>query len=258
MARDLLKRRVKGRHYMNKGIYIAASGAMLKQTQLDVISQNIANVNTTGYKKAAISFRDYLIPQEHAATTPDGRVMSDFSEITTDFSSGTLMKTGNPLDVAIEGEGFFALEGGSYTRRGDLKKDRDGYLTTSDGTKVLGDGGPIQIPADSIELNIDSEGKVSVMQPGSSLPSEIDTIKIVNFGPDANLSFTGNGKYIATGDGTRSTATLNQGYREASNVESVTEMIRMIESMREFESYQKVIQTFDELSSKVNNDLGRV
>ena len=243
---------------MNKGIYIAASGAMLKQAQLEVITQNIANANTTGYKKTAISFKDYLMPQDVAGASPDGRVMTEFSALKTDFSSGTLIKTGNPLDVALEGDGLIALEGNSYTRRGDLKKDQDGYLTTSDGTRILGEGGQMQIPADSIEINIDAEGKVSVMQPGSALPSEIDTIKRVAFGPDENLTYIGNGKYTAAGEGAKSTAAVNQGYREASNVDAVTEMVHMIESMREFESYQKVIQAFDDAASKVNNDLGRL
>ena len=106
---------------MYKGIYIAASGAVLKQTQLDIITQNIANANTAGYKKDAIAFKDYLFQQE-TSLEPDGRVMSDYGTSKTDLANGNSVKTGNTLDIAIEGNGFIALEGGRYTRRGDLKK----------------------------------------------------------------------------------------------------------------------------------------
>ncbi len=243
---------------MYKGIYIAASGAVLKQTQLEVITQNIANANTAGYKKDAIAFRDYLF-QKEAATEPDGRVMSDYGSSKTDLTSGNAVKTGNVLDIAVEGNGFIALEGDRYTRRGDLKKNSDGFLTTYDGIKVLGSGGPISLPADSMQISIDLEGKVSVLQAGSSLPVEIDTIKIVDFGPDANLVKTGNGLFTANGAaGTTATAAVKQGYLETSNVDIVKEMVAMIEAMREFETYQKAIHIFDNATSKVTNELGRL
>jgi flagellar basal-body rod protein FlgF len=243
---------------MYKGIYIAASGAVLKQTQLEVISQNIANANTSGYKKDTVSFRDYLF-QTEAGTEPDGRVMSDYSTSRTDMSNGNTVKTGNPLDIAIEGDGFIALEGDRYTRRGDLKKDSEGYLVTHDGVKVLGLGGPISLPEDSVEVNIDLEGKVSVLQAGGTLPTELDTIKVVDFGPNADLRKTGNGLFSANGaTGTPSTATVKQGYLETSNVDAVKEMVTMIEAMREFETYQRAIRVFDDATSKVTNDLGRL
>ncbi len=242
---------------MYKGIYIAASGAVLKQSQLDVITQNIANANTAGYKKDTISFKDYLF-QTEASTEPDGRAMSDFSSSRTDLSNGNTVKTGNSLDIAIEGDGFIALEGDRYTRRGDLQKNRDGYLTTHDGIKVLGAGGPISLPEDSVEISIDLEGKVSVLQAGGTLPTEIDTIKVMDFGPDAAIAKTGDGLFTIRGVGTTSTATVKQGYLETSNVDVVREMVHMIETLREFESYQKAIQFFDNATSKVTNDLGRL
>jgi len=244
---------------MYKGIYIAASGAVLKQAQLEVISQNLANANTSGYKRTTISFKEYLLPQDAGVSAaPDGRVMSDFSELKTDYSNGTLIRTGNPLDIAVEGDGLIALEGDRYTRRGDLKRDREGYLTTSTGAKIQGTGGPIQIPADSGEITIDAEGKVSVMQPGSTLPTEIDKIKVMDFGPNADLVKIGNGELTTNASGTVSKSALRQGYIESSNVDAITEMVRMIESMREFESYQKAIQTFDDSTAKVNADMWRV
>lgn len=239
---------------MYKGIYIAASGAILKQSQLEVTTQNLANVNTTGYKKDAISFQEYLFQEAGAA--PDGRAMSDYSSFKTDLSSGGIIRTGNPLDIAVAGDGMIALEGDRYTRRGDLMKNAEGYLTTHSGTKVLGTGGPILLPSDSIELNIDSDGKISVIQPGSPLAVEIDTIKIVAFGKDGAISKSGDGQLVASGDSTPSTAGVQQGYLETSNVDTIKEMVHMIETMREYESYQKVIQIFDGLSGKVNNQLG--
>ncbi len=240
---------------MYKGIYIAASGAVLMQTQLEMISQNLANANTAGYKKDTLAFKDHLV-QTDASTGPDGRDMSDYSGSKIDMSNGTSVKTGNTLDIALDGDGFIALEGNRYTRRGDLKKNSDGYLTTHDGIKVMGTGGPISLPEDSTQINIDLEGKVSVMQAGNALPTEIDTIKIENFGPDAGMTEAGDGMYTFSGEGTQSTATVKQGYIETSNVDAIKEMVRMIDTMREFESYQKAIQMFDNATSKVTNQLG--
>ncbi len=243
---------------MYKGIYIAVSGAVLKQTQLDVLSQNLANANTAGYKKDTLSFKDYLF-QPEPSSTPDGRDMADYSGSKTDLSNGNTVSTGNDFDIAIEGSGFIALEGDQYTRGGNLRKNSEGYLTTSDGIKVLGQGGPINIPADSIKVSIDLQGNVSVITAGSPLPTQVDTIKIVDFGPDANLTKAGDGLFTANaGSGTTSTSTIKQGYLETSNVNVVKEMVQMIQAMREFETYQKAIQAFDSATSKVTNDLGRL
>lgn len=243
---------------MYKGIYIAASGAVLKQTQLELISQNIANANTPGYKKESLAFKDYLFQQE-AGGGPDGRVMSDYGSAATDLSNGNAVKTGNPLDIAVEGSGFIALEGDRYTRRGDFKKDGEGFLTTQDGIRVLGQGGPISLPADSVEISIDLEGKVSVLQAGGTLPVEIDTLKIVEFGPEAKPLKAGSGLFTIEGAvPTVSTAAVKQGYLETSNVDIVKEMVVMIEAMREFEAYQRAIHVFDNATGKVTNELGRL
>ena len=242
---------------MYKGIYIAASGAVLKQTELDLAAQNLANSNTLGYKKDSVSFKEYLF-QMAAGAAPDGRAMSDYADFKTDFSSGTIIKTGNSLDIAIDGNGLIALEGDRYTRRGDLKKDREGYLTTFNGKKVMGNGGPILIPADTVEINIDYEGKISVIQAGSTTPVELDTIKIMDFGPEAVITKANDGQLTVVGNGTPTTSVVRQEYLETSNVDTVKEMVHMIQVMREFETYQKAIQTFDDATAKVNNDMGRL
>lgn len=243
---------------MYKGIYIAASGAVLKQAQLEVITQNLANANTVGYKKDGISFRDYLLPQDVAGQRSDGRVMSEFSAFKTDFANGTTIKTGNALDIAIEGPGLFALEGGSYTRRGEFRKDEEGYLTTHDGIRVLGSSGPIRIPEGIVE--VDGSGKISVMSDGnlSGDPVEVDTIRILDFSRTGTVQKAGDSLFTASGEGVPVESGVRSGYIENSNVDAVREMVRMIEAMREFESYQKAIQTFDEATARVTNDLGRL
>jgi flagellar basal-body rod protein FlgG len=237
---------------MHKGIYIALSGAVLKQRQVDIISQNLANADTLGYKKDILSFKDYLIPRDIVSLEPDGRVMGDLSSSVIDFSSGNFIKTGNPFDVAIEGEGFISLEGGRYTRRGDLKRDSEGYLTTYNGIKVIGKKGPIKLPERKTEIS--ENGVVSC---GGS---EIDTLRVEHFGEAERLlrKEKDGGIFIASGRGTESNAIFKTGYVEKSNVEVVKEMVRLIESLREFEMFQKAIHFFDEATSKVNNDIGRL
>jgi flagellar basal-body rod protein FlgG len=240
---------------MYKGIYIAASGAILKQAQLDVVTQNIANANTTGYKKDSLSFKEFLL-QKEAGDIQDGRTMSELSSFKTDLTNGIVIRTGNPLDIAIEGNGLIALDGDRYTRRGDLRKNSEGYLTTHNGAKIMGSGGPILLPEGSVD--IDAEGKISVMEAGGNKPTEIDTIKIMDFGPNAEITKAGDGQFTVSGSGTQVTSGVKQGYLESSNVDPVKEMVHMIETMREYESYQKIIQVFDDASAKVNNDMGRL
>lgn len=233
---------------MYKGIYIAASGAVLMQRQMDVIAQNMANANTTGYKKDSISFRDYLLPQR--GPEPDGRVMSTFSSQTTDFSNGSLRQTGNPLDVAIEGDGFITLEGNRFTRRGDLRRDKDGFLVTGSGLRVMGSSGAIQLPEGDIRIKDD--GSVEVNN------TTVDTISLRSFPDHGVLIRTEAGVFTSTVPGEPSRAKLRQGMLEASNVEVVSEMVRMISTVREFESFQKAIHIFDEAAAKVNNEMARV
>lgn len=233
---------------MYKGIYIAASGAVLMQKQMDVITQNMANANTTGYKKDSIAFREYLLPQ--TGQKPDNRVMSAFAAQATDFSSGSLIQTGNPLDVAIEGDGFIALEGGRFTRRGDLRRDKDGYLVTGSGLKVMGSAGAIQLPDG--DISIKDDGAVEVNN------TTVDTISLRTFPDQHLLTKAGAGVFTSSESGGPSKARLRQGVLESSNVEVISEMVRMIGSVREFESFQKAMHIFDEATSKVNNEMARV
>lgn len=235
---------------MNKAIYIALSGAVLRQLQMDVISQNLANADTAGYKRDKISFNDYLVPQDLMSPDPQYKAMSFHSPLITDFSEGNLIKTSNPLDIAIEGKGFIALEGNRYTRRGDFKKDKDGYLTTYNGVKILGEKGTIRLPDGTIEIS--SSGSVSVNK------VQADVIKIVDFVQTGSLSKAGESIFTSNEQGTKATAELRQGYLETSNVSIIKEMVRMIQTLREYETYQKAIQTFDDAAGKINNEMGRL
>jgi flagellar basal-body rod protein FlgG len=168
-----------------------------------------------------------------------------------DFSSGNLIHTGNPLDIALDGNGFIALEGNLYTRRGDLRKDGDGFLTSYSGIKVLGKNGPIKLPKGT-EIYINESGAIFVDG------VEIDSIQIVDFPQKENLLKSGKETFSTTDNPIKAKAIIKEGYLETSNVDIVMEMFRMIETLREFETYQKAIQMFDEASAKVNNEIARI
>lgn len=234
---------------MYKGIYVALSGAVLKQRHMEVITQNLANANTVGFKRDGLSFKDYLVQDDSGSGGPGQKVMTDLSAFATDLTGGNLVQTGNPLDTALEGDGFFCLEGNRYTRRGDFKVDAAGYLTTHKGLKVLGRKGPVKVPKGKVEFG--PSGEVSV--DGQA----VDTMRIVDFSRKDGLTKAGEGVFTSKDPAVASKALVRQGYVETSNVEIVQEMVRMIETMREFEAYQKAIHAFDEAAGKANNEIGR-
>jgi len=236
---------------MYKGIYIALSGSVLKQGQLDVISHNIANANTVGFKKDRSAFREFLVSRiSGTPESDDGRSMSDLSGIRTDFSGGTPFKTGNPLDVALEGKGFLSLEGRRFTRKGELRVGKDGFLVTQGGTRVLGAKGPIKLPAGKAEISPSGEVRVD--------GKPVDTLKLVDIPNTETLVALEDGYYTTDVPPVPSNASVSPGHLEASNVEVVKEMVQMITNLREFETYQKVIQAFDEAAARVNNEMAKV
>ena len=236
---------------MYKGIYIALSGSVLKQDQIDILSNNVANANTVGFKKERASFKEVLVSRiSGAQDSDDGRAMSDLSGMKTDFGAGTHLKTGNPLDIALDGKGFLSIEGGRYTRKGDLRVGRDGFLVTQEGMKVLGSKGPIKLPAGQADIAPSGEVRVN--------GTPVDTLKIVDFANQGELKELEGGYYTANLPSIRSTAIVSPGHLEASNVDVVKEMVQMITTLREFETYQKAIQMFDEAAARVNNDMAKV
>lgn len=234
---------------MHKGIYIAISGAVLKQNQLEVIAQNLANTDSIGYKREYITFSDYLIKEINQAS--DDKIMTNLNKVYYDFSKGEFIRSGRPLDIAIEGDGFIALEGNLYTRRGDLKIDDDGFLVNFKGLKVLGKNGFIKVGKNIIPA-ITSDGKVIV--DGNT----IDEVKIVDFEKYDNLVKKDSSIFYTTDSGKEIQVSILTGYLETSNVSPVNEMISMIQTLRDFESYQKAVQIFDESINKIVNDIARI
>ena len=226
---------------MSKAIFIALSGAVLKEKQMEVISQNLANSNSSAYKKMRIAFKDYLTSPE---SEQEGGIMSDLASVATDFSTGSFHRTGNPLDIALEGDGFFALEGNRYTRRGDFKRSAEGYLTTQSGIPVLGlRGVPIDIPLGNLEIG--PGGEVIVNQ------TPVDTLKVMDFAKKDSLVRLGEDLFQTDDPGSSAKVMFKQGQLEGSNVEVVKEMTQIIMTLREFQAFQKIIQGFDEIQTKM-------
>ncbi|VAX30349.1 Flagellar basal-body rod protein FlgF [hydrothermal vent metagenome] len=237
---------------MYKGIYIAASGAILKNAELSLTARNIANASTPGYKKERTSFSSYLLPSSENISNPE-RVMVEKGKTLTDFSAGEFIKTGNPLDVAIEGDGFFVLEGKKYTRRGDFRLDEEGNLLNTEGFKVMGvDDTPLQLPQGRMEIGPGGDIMVNGTTAGR--------LKIVDFPQPYKLIQAGDATYLAPAESkpVESSSRVSSGVIEGSNVNLIKEMVGMIRITREFETYQKMIQAFDSATSKALNEIGRI
>lgn len=250
---------------MSGAIYMSAAGAMAYEKRMQVISNNLANINTSGFKKDKGHFQIIDSPDSIKEDLDKNSISKEKQqpplwlqfETKTDFSAGSLKHTGNPLDLALEGDGFFCIkteQGTQYTRNGNFSLDQDGMMVTMDGLPVLGEGGPINIEGNT--FTVDVKGNISVDG------SQVDTIKIIGFqNPDA-LEKTGNSLFeIADKNAVETKAEntgVSQGFIELSNVNAIRMMTEMIEVLRGYESYQKAIKTADEANAKAINDVGRV
>jgi len=246
--------------------YPVLSGAIAQQAKMELITNNLANVGTSGFKKDIAVFKGILAAQDETLGISDSALgppatFGTFSHTVTDFSPGAIKMTGEPLDIAIEGEGFFAIStpnGTQYTRNGNFTLNADGLLSLGV-FPVEGVSGPITLPAG--QVIIDTSGKISVKggEAGSE-PIEIDTIPIYTFSKPNNLKKVGGNLFEVVGGGAIPSldAAMLQGALEASNVNPVEEMVAMIEVMRLYEASQKAIQTADEIAGKAANELGRL
>jgi flagellar basal-body rod protein FlgG len=242
-----------------------------QQTNIDVTANNMANVNTTGFKKSRAEFQDLLYQTLRApggqtgtgANAPVGlQVGLGVRTAATQamHSQGSLQQTGNSLDLAIEGNGFFQVQRPNgdigYTRAGNLKADADGRLVTSDGFALEP---AITIPPDASNITVSTTGLVSITQPGNGQATEVGQIQIANFANPGGLLATGrnlfastsaSGQAVVANPGEEGTGTIAQGFLEGSNVEVVTEMIDLISSQRAYEVNQRVVTAADEMMRK--------
>ncbi len=244
---------------MSGSIYKSGAGAILQQMRLEVYSNNLANVNTSGFKADQPVFR-FDQAEVPAETAPDVARLSPYAlplEYVTNFESGPLTTTGNPLDVAIVGNGFFEVQtpdGLQYTRNGHLSINAEGVLSTTEGWPIMGQGGEINIDGSRVEINDSGEISVDGDVVGAlkvthfSDPTQLRKNGSTMFKPvDANVGQIDPGEYRIT-----------QGAVEASNVNAIRTMTEIIETLRVFESYQKVIQATDNATSKTVNEVGRI
>lgn len=269
-----------------KGIYTALSGAMAQSQQLDTIANNIANANTPGFKGDTNTFREYLTTLEKAPEVIQvPRVPASiesfydmqgtdksFVDVTgtfTDFTQGPLKPTNNPLDLALEGKGFFEVltpQGVRYTRKGTLTLSNDGKLVTSDGFPVLKKGTPDQDPQSRVvqfnqgtnagTLAVTSQGEL--YQQGQLLGN----LGIVDFENTEQLRKVGNSMYANMDPQNpqilNPNVQVHQGFVENSNINVVKEMTDMISATRMFESTQKVIKAYDEMDGKLVNEVPKL
>lgn len=258
----------------SRALFIAASGMRAQQLNIDVISNNLANVNTTGYKTARADFQDLL----YQAVRPVGANATVGTEVPTGihvglgsrpaavqkiFTTGSMATTENALDLAIGGDGFFRIQMANgdiaYTRAGAFKQDSQGRMVTSDGDLVADN---ITFPADTQQIVIGSDGTVSVLQQGQQEFNPIGNLTLAHFSNPAGLKAIGRNLFLETtasgaaqegAPGQDGLGEISQGFLELSNVEIVQELVSMIVAQRAFEVNSKAITTSDEMLQTANS-----
>lgn len=253
---------------MFRSLHIAATGMVAQETKLDTIANNLANANTVGFKRQNAEFEDLMYQTQRGPSRgADGeagptqvQVGSGTRVVATprSFAQGPIQQTGNPLDLAIEGSGFFVVQRddgtNAYTRSGELKLDASGRLVTSDGLALSPE---ILIPPEATNVTIGRDGTVSVEQAGAQgAQTEVGKIQLASFANPGGLTATGHNLWIpsaASGEanigapGEDARGTLMQGATEGSNVEVVREMIDLIGAQRAYEINSKIISAADEM-----------
>ena len=258
---------------MVRSLFTAATGMIAQQTQVDVTSHNIANVNTMGYKKNRAEFADLMYQVMSYAGTPTSTTTTHPTgievglgvrpqAITKIHSQGYFKETGNNLDMVIAGNGFFQVQmpdgTTAYTRNGAWKLDSDGNIVNDDGLQLVPN---ITIPADATQLAIGIDGTVSVLQPGAQEMQQVGQIEIVNFINPAGLHSSGDNLFLETGAsgapiigiaGQDGLGQIKQGFVEMSNVQLVEEMTELITGQRAYEANSKAITTSDAMLQTTN------
>jgi flagellar basal-body rod protein FlgF len=245
---------------MIRGFYAAVSGMVANFSRAQIISNNLANLATVGYKEDVNTFRAFksllLNRMDQAGPTEVGRIGTgtEISPTALKLDQGSLRFTGNPLDVAVEGPGFFAVQTGtetSYTRTGHLYRDVAGQLVTADGARVLGQNGPIDLPVGDPQFAPDGTVLVNGV--------EIDKLQVVEFATPNNLRKEGTNRYGSTDAPTAPTTTgIRSGFVEESNVDPTKAMTDLIMVQRAYEASQMLTQLSDDTLRSAVNEVGRV
>lgn len=255
---------------MNDALYIAATGMQAQQTQVNVIANNVANVNTAGFKRSSVNFHD-LVHTEAMASSADRELARAgaptgagvaIGTVSKQFAAGDLKHTGNPMDVAVQGAGFIEvlLGDGStgYSRGGTLQVNADGLLTTAEGYVLKQ---RIQMPTDARSFSVANDGQVTASD-GKARDWSLGRIDLVTFASPSALTAMGDNVYRAppqAGDalvatpGEGGAGRIVQGQLEASNVKLIDEMVQLMVAQRAYEMNVKVIQAADDIAGLTNN-----
>jgi len=246
-------------HIMNSGYYAACAGLSARMRSLEVVANNLANLNTSGYRAQETNFRSLLAGAVAGVSNPLNRAINDFGVMDgtrLDLNAGNLANTGNPLDLGLEGKGFFAVQrpaGVFYTRSGSFQISRSGQLVTAEGDPVLGQQGPIAVPSGA--LAISSDGTLSV---DGAVAGQL---RLVDVAPGTALLAAGHSYYSAAA-GTKpmpAPAAVRQGMLESSNVSAVQSTVGLIAVQRQAEMLERALSSFDNDFNRIAaTDLSRV
>lgn len=259
---------------MIRSLFTAATGMEAQRINIDVVANNLANVNTTGFKRGRADFQDLLyqnVRTPGAASAEGFQIPSGIQvglgvrpvAVQKIFEQGDFARTGNQLDLVIEGDGFFQVpkpDGEmAYTRSGSFKLDSEGRVVTSDGYPI---DPAVTIPSNATSITIGTDGKVTVTQAGSTAPTQVGQITLARFTNPGGLKSIGRNLFLATdasgeaitaNPGVDGMGTVGQGFVELSNVNVVEEMVNMIVSQRAYEINSKAVQASDEMLQSINN-----
>ncbi len=259
---------------MFSSLWVAKTGLDAQQTRMDVISNNLANANTTGYKSARAAFQDLVYQNLHQpggqtteqTQSPSGLMLGTGVRVVGSeklFTQGNIEQTGNSLDVAVQGRGFLqvTMPDGTiaYTRDGSLHLDQNGQIVTANGYAV---DPAVSVPANAQSITIGSDGTVSVSLPGQAATQQIGTVQLADFINPAGLQPNGDNLYLETASsgspqigqpGLNGLGTLSQGALESSNVNVVEQMVDMIETQRTYEMNSKAVSAADSMLQFLTN-----
>jgi len=252
---------------MENGSLVGLSRQIVLQRELDVVANNIANINTTGFKADGVIFQEHLMPAARANQfRGSDRAVSFVQDRATwlDLSQGPIEQTGNPLDVAISGGAYLTVQtprGERYTRNGAMQINSTGQLVTSEGLPVLGQSGPIVFQPNDRDISIGIDGTISVREGTNIADSQRGKLKLASFDEPHRLQKDGNSTFVAPNDLTPQTPTIarvNQGVLEKSNVKSVVEMTRMVDVTRTYTLVAGMLQQQSDMRRSAIDKLAEV